>query len=203
MVQIHRWNSVARIVLDAPEEKNKLSVARQRALAEALNALLQEPPAALALMSSAPDIFAAGADIEELSVLDADTADAFSQEGQALMAQFAAFPAPVFCLVAGPCFGGALDLALACDYVFAADNAVFCHSGVRLGIMTGWGGTLRLPRRVGDAVARHMLVTGAPMAAQAAASVGLVDRLVQTHDQLLGAFEAACRTLAVWPKREA
>ena len=68
------------------------------------------------------------------------------------------FPVPVIAAIRGYCMGGGMDLALACDYRIAAPNAVFGHRGASLGVITGWGGTQRLPRLVGKARALQMFL---------------------------------------------
>jgi enoyl-CoA hydratase/carnithine racemase len=79
--------------------------------------------------------------------------------------------------VNGFCFGGALDLALACDKRIASPNAVFSHPGANLGIITGWGGTQRLPRLVGEAKALEMFMTAKRVAANEALKIGLIDKI--------------------------
>jgi enoyl-CoA hydratase/carnithine racemase len=77
----------------------------------------------------------------------------------------------------GYCHGGALDLALACDRRVASPNATFCHPGVGLGIITGWGGTQRLPRLVGATNASMMFFTAKPINAEEALRIGLIDAI--------------------------
>ena len=77
--------------------------------------------------------------------------------------------------VNGFCFGGALDLALSCDKRIAAPNAEFSHPGANLGIMTGWGGTQRLPRLIGEANALEMFMTAKRVSAEEALRIGLID----------------------------
>ncbi|HKP69182.1 MAG TPA: enoyl-CoA hydratase/isomerase family protein, partial [Pyrinomonadaceae bacterium] len=89
----------------------------------------------------------------------------------------------------GVCFGGALDLALACDRRIASPNALFSHPGAGLGIITGWGGTQRLPRLVGEAVALELLFTGVRVSAEEALRYGLVDMVA--HDPLAVALGPA------------
>ncbi len=201
MVNVETFGGVARIILDAPQEKNKLSVRRLLDLRRCLGDLEKTDVEVVSLESGAPDIFAAGADIAELSLLDMESAMEFSRNGQALMNAFANFPAPVFCLVSGPCFGGALDLALACDYILASKDAKFCHPGVHLGIITGWGGTVRLIERVGVAVGRFLLLTGQTVDAEYGLQVGLVDGLFPTMKDVKRAFEQATTQLDLWPKK--
>ena len=79
--------------------------------------------------------------------------------------------------VNGYCFGGALDLALACKRRIAAPNAKFAHPGVSIGIMTGWGGTQRLPRLIGEAKALEMFLTAKVFGAAEALACGLIDEI--------------------------
>lgn len=122
--------------------------------------------------------FSAGADLKEISDLTGPAAYEFSKKGQALMNLIAHFPSPVYAAISGYCMGGGLDLALACHRRIAAANAVFGHRGAALGLITGWGGTQRLPRLVGKGVALQMFVAAEKISAQRAHAIGLVDALV-------------------------
>ena len=121
--------------------------------------------------------FSAGAELEEISALDGPAAYEFSRMGQALMDAIDSFPAPVYAAVSGYCMGGGLDLALACRHRIASPNAVFGHSGAALGLITGWGGTQRLPRLIGKGRALEMFVAAEKIMAQQALRTGLVDAI--------------------------
>jgi enoyl-CoA hydratase/carnithine racemase len=123
--------------------------------------------------------FSAGAELAEISALDGPTAYEFSTVGQRLMSLIAGFPAPVYAAVSGYCMGGGLDLALACDRRIASSDAVFGHRGAALGLITGWGGTQRLPRLVGKARALQMLVAAEKVTATQALRMGLVDAIAE------------------------
>jgi enoyl-CoA hydratase/carnithine racemase len=122
--------------------------------------------------------FSAGADLNELSTLTAAQAFEFSRQGQVLMLAIDQFPIPVIAAIRGYCMGGAMDLALACDYRIAAPNAVFGHRGASLGVMTGWGGTQRLPRLIGKPRAMQMFVLAEMVKAEEALRIGLVDAIL-------------------------
>jgi enoyl-CoA hydratase len=130
--------------------------------------------------------FSAGADLNEIVALGSD-AFGFARMGQRLMRAVDEFPAPVCAAVYGYCMGGGLDLALACDYRVAHPHAVFGHRGAALGLITGWGGTQRLPRLVGRAKALEMFVAAEKLTAYKALDVGLVDEVTES------VFEAAIR----------
>jgi len=118
--------------------------------------------------------FSGGADVDEIAALDRSEAYEFARMGQRLMKTVEEFPAPVYAAVSGYCMGGGLDLALACHRRIAAPNAVFGHRGASLGLITGWGGTQRLPRLVGKAVALQMFVAAEKVSAHRALAIGLV-----------------------------
>jgi enoyl-CoA hydratase/carnithine racemase len=89
------------------------------------------------------------------------------------------FPAPVSAAIRGYCMGGGLDLALACHRRIASPNAIFGHRGAALGLITGWGGTQRLPRLVGKARALEMLVAAEKIHASEALRIGLVNTVAE------------------------
>jgi enoyl-CoA hydratase len=121
--------------------------------------------------------FSVGADLAEIAKLDGPTAFEFSKMGQALMLAIEQFPAPVFAAISGYCMGGGLDLALACHKRMAAPNVLFGHRGAALGLITGWGGTQRLPRLVGKARALQMFLTAEKMGAREALRSSLIDAI--------------------------
>jgi enoyl-CoA hydratase len=176
---------LGRLVLDAPQEKNKLSIAFLEDAVHQLENLDYRGIDQLVLHSSSKDIFAAGANMHELLALNPETAMAYAALGQRLMSLLENAPVPVTALVSGPCFGGGFDLVLACSEIWATPSAVFCHPGVFLGIMTGFGGTIRLPQRIPPHMARWMLLTGYRMKADEAQKLGLVDRMFLDYDKML------------------
>ena len=123
--------------------------------------------------------FSAGADLREIAALRAAEALDFARMGQQLMNTIANFPAPVCAAIHGYCMGGGLDLALACHYRVAAPHAVFGHRGAALGLITGWGGTQRLPRLIGNARALQMFVAAEKVSAQEGLRIRLVDAVVE------------------------
>ena len=122
--------------------------------------------------------FSAGAELGEIAALDGPSAYEFSKMGQALMDSIERFPAPVYAAVSGYCMGGGLDLALACHRRSASPHTVFGHRGAALGLITGWGGTQRLPRIVGKGVALEIFVAAEKISAQRALAIGLVEAVV-------------------------
>jgi len=123
--------------------------------------------------------FSAGADLEEISGLGGASAYAFAKMGQCLMRTVEDYPAPVYAAISGYCMGGGLDLALACHYRIASSHSVFGHRGAALGLITGWGGTQRLPRLVGKGTALEMFVAAEKVNATYAFRIGLVDGICE------------------------
>ena len=121
--------------------------------------------------------FSTGAELKEIAALEGPGAYEFSRMGQALMGAIDGFPAPVYAAVSGYCMGGGLDLALACHHRIASPHAVFGHRGAALGLITGWGGTQRLPRLVGKGRALEMFVAAEKVTATQALRIGLVDAI--------------------------
>jgi 3-hydroxyacyl-CoA dehydrogenase/enoyl-CoA hydratase/3-hydroxybutyryl-CoA epimerase len=131
--------------------------------------------------------FILGADIKEFGhVPEADEATAWARRGQAVNARIASLPVPTVALIHGNCLGGGMELALACDYRIAADDprTRLGQPEVQLGIVPGFGGTLRLPPLIGPLPALDMILSGRPLSARAGKRVGLVDAVVpQRHLQ--------------------
>jgi enoyl-CoA hydratase/carnithine racemase len=121
--------------------------------------------------------FSVGADLKEIALLNAAQAYEFSRMGQHLTLMIDQFPAPVYAAIRGYCMGGGLDLALACHHRIASPNALFGHRGAALGLITGWGGTQRLPRLVGKDTALEIFVTAEKISAHRAAEIGLIDNI--------------------------
>jgi enoyl-CoA hydratase len=131
------------------------------------------------IISGNHEFFSAGADLSEIAALDGPSAYQFSLMGQALMNEISEFPAPVCAAISGYCMGGGLDLALACRYRIASPHSVFGHRGAALGLITGWGGTQRLPRLIGKARALQMFVAAEKVSAHEALKIGLVDAIAE------------------------
>ncbi len=121
--------------------------------------------------------FSAGADLNEIAALNGSAAYEFSKVGQELMNAIEAFPAPVCAAIRGYCMGGGLDLALACHMRIAHPHATFGHRGTALGLITGWGGTQRLPRLIGKSGALKMFVAAEKLTAAQAFEIGLVTKV--------------------------
>jgi len=172
-VQTVQEVSVLHLCSDDPT--NRLT----RACVLGLNDVLREmtPLRHPLVIAGSNRFFSAGADLREIASLDGPSAHVFAKMGQDLMAAIERFPAPVYAAISGYCMGGGLDLALACHHRIASPHAVFGHRAAALGLITGWGGTQRLPRLVGKARALEMFVAAEKITAQQALRIGLIDAM--------------------------
>ncbi len=157
-------------------------------LTRAVRKLAEERPRGLVITGN-EHFFSAGAELAEIVALDGPEAYRFSLMGQELMNAVDEFPAPVGAAVRGYCMGGGFDLALACDFRVAHPHAIFGHRGAALGLITGWGGTQRLPRIVGRARAVEMFVAAEKLTAHQALEIGLLREIVD--DPVRRAIELA------------
>lgn len=161
-----------------PEIRNPLSLQVLEELGAVLDRATAQKEITKIIFTGSEDVFASGANLNEIAAVTAETAREFALRGQALMNKVAGAPQKTIAAVNGYCFGGALDLALVCDVRVALRDAIFCHPGVGLGIITGWGGTQRLPRLVGEAKALEMFLTAKQVTAEEALRAGLIDEIV-------------------------
>jgi enoyl-CoA hydratase len=161
------------------DNTNRLTRERVLALTQAVRELAQDSggpgkaPHPLVITGN-EHFFSAGAELDEVSRLTGPAAYDFSLMGQALMQAVDDFPAPVIAAVRGYCMGGGLDLALACELRIAHPHAIFGHRGAALGLITGWGGTQRLPRLIGKALALEIFLAAEKVTAKRALEIGLV-----------------------------
>jgi enoyl-CoA hydratase/carnithine racemase len=173
--QIEERDNVRILRLRSDDGTNRLTRECVLSLAGAVEHLAQEK--CPIVFTGNDRFFSAGAELEEIAALDGPTAYEFSKMGQTLMGAIDCFPAPVYAAVSGYCMGGGLDLVLACHHRIASPHAVFGHRGAALGLITGWGGTQRLPRLVGKGKALEMFVGAEKIMASAALPIGLVDAI--------------------------
>jgi enoyl-CoA hydratase len=173
--ELETRNGATILRLVSPDGTNRLTRACVLALTDAVRELALAPRPLI--ITGNHKFFSAGAELSEIVALTGPAAYAFSHMGQALMNELASFPAPVVAAVGGYCMGGGLDLALACHRRIASPHAVFGHRGAALGLITGWGGTQRLPRLVGKTRALQMMIEAEKVHAREALRIGLVNEI--------------------------
>ncbi len=189
---------VALVTLDRPEVLNALDFETLRQLVEALQRLDGEPACrAIVITGSGERAFASGADIKEMA-----EATPVSLAGVNSFARWEAIRRvrlPLVAAVRGYALGGGCELAMACDLVVAADDAVFGQPEIRIGVMPGAGGTQRLTRALGKAKAMELILTGRTMGAREAEARGLVSRVVAREETLSEALALAAEIAALPP----
>lgn len=176
-IDIEHRGSLAILHLNRPAGRNSLSLSTLKELEQSVSAILQGEGTTALIITGTHDVFASGANIRELASLAPDSASAFAHLGQNLFNRIAQAPLLTLAAINGYCMGGGLDLALACRLRFASSAATFAHPGARLGIITGWGGTQRLPRLIGTARALEMFATARRLSSTEAYEFGLVSRV--------------------------
>ena len=176
-VTVETRASSAIIRFNRPAERNPLSIATLAELDTAFSALTVRTEINAIIFTGSGDVFASGANIRELRSLTPTSAKEFSRRGQRLFQRIADAPQLTIAAINGYCMGGALDLVLACDIRLASPEAVFAHPGARLGIITGWGGTQRLPRLIGATRALEMVATARRVGSFEAHEIGLVSKI--------------------------
>ncbi|MDQ4123607.1 MAG: enoyl-CoA hydratase/isomerase family protein [Acidobacteriota bacterium] len=177
-ILIETQNQICVVRFNRSEERNPLSVVVLEELDRIISSL--DSNTQTLIFTGSGDVFASGANLREIAALKTEReVREFGLRGQRLMQKIADLPISTIAAVNGFCFGGAFDLALACRVRIASPNAIFSHPGANLGIITGWGGTQRLPRIIGEAAALEMFLTAKRISADVALKIGLISRITQ------------------------
>jgi len=188
------------LTVNRPKALNALNAATLDDIGAAVKKVASDDKARALLVTGAGDkAFVAGADIAEMKDATIEEGRAFSEKGMQVMHALEALPVPVIALVNGYALGGGCELALACDWILAADNAAFGQPEVNLGIPPGFGGTQRLPRRIGAARALELLTTARQVKAQEAAAMGLVNHVFPAAELRAKGLEMARMIAAKGP----
>jgi len=175
--QIEERQGVRILRLQSGDGTNRLTLECVLVLTDAIRKLADDSRSLI--ITGNNKFFSAGAELEEISALNGSAAYEFSKKGQALMVAIENFPAPVYAAIAGYCMGGGLDLALACRHRIASPHAIFGNRGAALGLITGWGGTQRLPRLIGKGRALELFVAAEKVHAPRGLQIGLVDAIAE------------------------
>lgn len=190
-VLLEQRQGIAVLTMNRPDVLNTLTLETLDQLADMLVRLNRQRDVYAIILTGSGGAFAAGADIRQVSSLSGLSALPFARRGQQVCRLLERSPRLTIAAVDGYCMGGGLDLALACHLRIASVDSVFAHPGARLGIITGFGGTQRLPRVVGRAQAMELLMTGRRLTAQDAYRLGLVNRVVQDGSVVQASVAAA------------
>jgi len=192
LILVDTQEGVATVTLNRPEAMNALSAELRLALAQTFRGLQADPAVRVAIVTGAGRAFCAGMDLKELGTGgEGTTGFDRSAEGNDMAAAIAAFEGPVIAAVNGHAVTAGFELALACDLIVASTKARFADTHARVGILPGWGLSVRLPRLIGIARAKEISFTGNTVTAEQAYEWGLVNRVVEPE-----ALLPTCRALA-------
>ena len=190
VLQVDVADRVATLTMNRPDRRNALNAELRRRLREAVRDVEASPEIDVVILTGADPAFCAGLDLTEFTSADSGLRAPAPLEGRD-RGPLGLHAKPIIGAVNGVAVTGGLELALACDFLIASDQARFADTHTRVGILPGWGLTVLLPEAVGLRRAREMSVTGNYLDAHLALTWGLVNRVVP-HDELL----ATCRSLA-------
>jgi enoyl-CoA hydratase len=168
---------VSIIRINNPEQRNALNAVVLEQLERAVMTARSAGNTAAIIITGSAGVFASGANINELQALNESGAREFARRGQQVFQGLAEADQLTIAAVNGFCVGGGLDLALACKVRYASRAATFRHPGATLGIITGWGGTQRLPRLIGEAKTLELFTTARTVDSEEACEIGLITRI--------------------------
>ena len=196
-VRVRRDGPVTIVMLDRPERRNAVDGPTAAALADAFRAFEADPGAAVAVLHGAGGTFCAGADLHAVGT---GKGNRVADDGDGPMGPTRmVLGKPVIAAIAGHAVAGGLELALWCDLRVAESDVVLGVFSRRWGVPLIDGGTVRLPRLIGEGRALDLILTGRPVAADEALRIGLVDRVVATGESL-GAATALAHEIARFPQ---
>lgn len=177
LFEVQEDTGIAVVKFNRPKALNALNSATLMELSQLLDCIVGDQNVRVVILTGEGEkAFVAGADITEIQQLTSLAARKFAGLGQDVIDRLQYLPVPVIAAVNGYALGGGCELALACDFIYASENAVFGLPEIGLGIIPGFGGTQRLPRQIGANMARELIFTGRHLSAAEALEIGLVNR---------------------------
>lgn len=184
-IHLDTSGEVGILTINRPAKLNALNIQVHRELKNLLTELQHSSLKGLILTGEGEKAFIAGADIAEMKPMMKAEAAAFSELGQQVTLLMESLPFPTIAAVNGFALGGGFEMALACDFIFATENAVFGLPEVKLGLIPGFGGTQRLTRVVGERRAKEIMFSGRNIKASEAKSLGIALELFADKAQLM------------------
>ena len=188
-ILVERRGRVGLITLNRPEALNALNNQLMRELMDALDAFDKDDEIGATVITGSEKAFAAGADIKEMA--HKNTLQMMDTDHVAVFGRILTIRKPVIAAVSGWALGGGCEVALSCDMIVASDSAKFGQPEINIGVIPGAGGTQRLTRAVGKALAMEMILNNRTLTAQEALQHGLVNRVVPVSDFLNEALKLA------------
>lgn len=196
-IRLEKKENYAILWVDNPKTRNALSVP----IVEHMDKLVDEVVAdkdihCLIITGGGEKSFAAGADISKLVNMSPEESRYSIEVGHKLFSKIETLDIPVIAAVNGYCLGGGLEISMCCDIRVCSANAKFGLPEINIGMIPGWGGTLRLPRLIGESRAKNMLLRGKMITAQEALDYGLVAEVYENVDELRVKAEELAKELA-------
>lgn len=177
-VRVEWHNNIASVIVDRVDSLNALNVSTLREMEKKIDQTADEKADVLLLRGAGDEAFIAGADIGYMQDLSTSEAEEWGDLGHNVAKKLENYPMPTIAAIDGYAFGGGTELSLACDIRIASDDAMLGQTEIEIGIIPGWGGTQRLPRIVGDEMARRMIYLGERIDAETAKQRGLVSEVI-------------------------
>ncbi len=199
-ILFEKKNAIAYVTVNRPKVLNALNMATMEELRLAFTDIKHDAAIRVAILTGAGEkAFVAGADINELAKHNVIAAKEYTHRGQSVLDLIENLGKPVIACVNGFALGGGCELAMACSFRLANENARFAQPEVKLGIIPGYGGTQRLPRLIGKGMAMQLLLTGEMIRAQEAHRIGLVNEVTSTAELMPRAEAIAQQIIANAP----
>ncbi|MCF8117376.1 MAG: enoyl-CoA hydratase/isomerase family protein, partial [Desulfarculaceae bacterium] len=192
MILFETDGPVAVVTINRPKAMNALSPQVVNEIDHAMKTVMADDDLRVVILTGAGDkAFVAGADIAAMSKMTPLEGRAFSRAGQKVLFDMENMAKPVIAAVNGFALGGGCEIAMACDFIYAADNAKFGQPEINLGIIPGFGGTQRLSRLVGKNWAMELCLSGSLISAAEAKEIGLVNRVFAGEELMAAAMKTA------------
>ncbi|MDP9159128.1 MAG: enoyl-CoA hydratase-related protein [Acidobacteriota bacterium] len=199
-ILFEKKNSIAYVTVNRPKVLNALNMATMEELRSAFTAIKDDREVRVAILTGTGEkAFVAGADIVELSKHDPVSAKEYTHRGQSVLDLIENLGKPVIACISGFALGGGCEIALACTFRLASENAKLGQPEVKLGLIPGYGGTQRLPRLVGKGIAMQLLLAGEMINAQEALRIGLVNEVISAAELIPRAEAIAQKIIANAP----
>lgn len=200
IVLYEKIGGVAKITINRPSKYNALNTSVVSTLTELMNRAENDSDVRVIVLTGAGDkAFAAGADISEFSGKDSKSVRPLAENGQNLCKYMESMDKPIIAAINGFALGGGCEIAMACDIRYASSNARFGQPEINLGIIPGFGGTVRLPRLVGLGIAKELVYGGDNIKADEALRIGLVNKIFESVESLNTATMDFASKLALKP----
>lgn len=196
-ITLEKKENYAILMVDVPKTRNALSVPIVEYMTELVDAVIADKSMhCLVVTGGGPKSFIAGADISQLVKMTPEDSRYSIEVGHKLFSKLETMDIPVVAAINGYCLGGGLEIAMSCDIRICSANAKFGLPEINIGMIPGWGGTLRLARLIGESRAKNMLLRGKMITAQQALDYGLVAEVYDDVDTMRAKAEELAQELA-------